>query len=78
MVSVDDERMVSMAFSPDSKSFATGSEVVRVWDMETGELQHTLLGPGDHSLSFAARYERQEFPDENEVQEYADENDRQE
>jgi len=63
MISVDDERMLSLAFSRDSKSIATGSEVLRVWDVETGELQHTLLGPGDYSLSFTARHERQEYPD---------------
>lgn len=62
MVSVEDERMLSLAFSPDSKSIATGSEVMRVWDVETGELQHILTGPGDHTLSFSAIYYDHNFP----------------
>ncbi|KAG2170532.1 hypothetical protein VTO58DRAFT_111066 [Aureobasidium pullulans] len=64
MISVEDERMLSLAFSPDSKSIATGSEVMRVWDVETGELQRTLTGPGDHTLSFSAVYYGHEWPSE--------------
>ncbi|THX69077.1 WD40 repeat-like protein [Aureobasidium pullulans] len=64
MISVEDERMLSLAFSPDSKSIATGSEVIRVWDVETGELQHILTGPGDHTLSFSAIYYGHEWPSE--------------
>lgn len=75
MVSVKDERMLSMAFSTDSKTIATGSEVLRVWDVETAELQHTLLGPGDHSLSFMARHAGLEDFDEYGPQACSDEND---
>lgn len=64
MVSVDDGRVLSIAFSTDSKSIATGSEIVRIWDVETGDLQHTLLGPGDHSLSFTTVYMEHEYPPE--------------
>lgn len=56
--------MLSLAFSADSKLIATGSEVLRLWDVATGELLHTLPAPGDHYLSFAAVYERNEYPAE--------------
>jgi WD40 repeat protein len=64
MVSVEDERMLSLAFSPDSKVLATGSEVLRVWELETGELLHTLLAPGDHTLSFSTVYAGNDYPAE--------------
>ncbi|KAG9690319.1 WD40 repeat-like protein, partial [Aureobasidium melanogenum] len=63
-LSVEEERMLTLAFSPDSKLIATGSEVLRVWDVHTGELLHTLPAPGDHSLSFSAFHERNEWPAE--------------
>lgn len=64
MFSVEDERMLSVAFSPDSKLLATGSEVLSVWDVETGERLHTLLDPGAHPLSITAAVERHEYVSE--------------
>jgi WD40 repeat protein len=55
--------MLSVAFSIDSRTIATGSEIMRVWDVSSGELQHTLSSPSDRSLSFAAVHERREWPD---------------
>jgi len=62
--SLEDERMLSVAFSPDGKMLATGSEMLSVWDVETGELFHTLLDPGAHSLSITAAVERHEYVSE--------------
>jgi len=62
--SLEDERMLSVAFSPDGEMLATGSEVLSVWDVETGELLHTLLDPGAHSLSITAAVERHDYVSE--------------
>jgi Tol biopolymer transport system component len=63
-ISVPEECMLSIVFSPDSRSVVTGSEVLRVWNVGTGDLEHTLLGPGDHSLSFSAVFESYSCPPE--------------
>jgi tricorn protease-like protein len=40
-ISVPEECMLSIVFSPDSRSVVTGSEVLRVWNVGTGDLEHT-------------------------------------
>ncbi|KEQ90354.1 hypothetical protein AUEXF2481DRAFT_45178 [Aureobasidium subglaciale EXF-2481] len=64
-LSVDGEPMLALAFSPDGKLLATASEVVRLWNPDTGLLLHTRLGPGDHNfLSPEAVWHRDEYPNE--------------
>jgi WD40 repeat protein len=46
-----------MAFSPDSKMLATGGfdRLIRLWDIKTGKIVHTLAGHSDRlsSLTFS-------------------------
>lgn len=63
-ISVEDERMLAVAFSPDGELLATGSEIARLWDVDTGTLREELLCPGDRSLSLEAVWQRNEYPAE--------------
>jgi WD40 repeat protein len=60
ILSCEDERTLSLSFSPNSRLLATGSENLRVWDMETGKLLHILSDPGAHQLSITAAIENHE------------------
>ncbi|GAP85772.1 putative heterokaryon incompatibility protein R [Rosellinia necatrix] len=50
-------RVRSVAFSPNGRLLASGADdgTVRIWDVETGETQHTLLTGGGwvHSVAFS-------------------------
>ncbi|KAI5195369.1 hypothetical protein E4T38_09115 [Aureobasidium subglaciale] len=41
------DRMYAAAFTPDGRSVATGTDVVQIWDIESGTLRHTLIGYDD-------------------------------
>jgi WD40 repeat protein len=60
ILSCEDERTLSLSFSPNSRLLATGSENLRVWDMETGKLLHILSDPGAHPLSITSAVDRHE------------------
>jgi WD40 repeat protein len=44
----------SIAFSPDSKTLATGGFSTQLWDVETGKLQRELFRAGTLSVAFSA------------------------
>lgn len=41
------ERMFAAVFTPDGENIITGTDIVQVWDIHTGELEQSLLGTGD-------------------------------
>ncbi|KAG9522606.1 hypothetical protein KCV07_g2832, partial [Aureobasidium melanogenum] len=41
------ERMFAAIFTPDGESIITGTDIVQVWNVNTGELKHSLLHTGD-------------------------------
>jgi WD40 repeat protein len=45
-----DQRMFVARFTPDAKAIATGTDIVQVWDVETGELVRELIGPRDRDV----------------------------
>ncbi|KAH0174018.1 WD40 repeat-like protein, partial [Aureobasidium melanogenum] len=45
-----DERMFVACFTPDGKAIATGTDIVQIWDLETGELVRELIGPRDRNV----------------------------
>ncbi|WBB71264.1 trypsin-like peptidase domain-containing protein [Micromonospora sp. WMMD1128] len=50
--------VVAMAFSPDGRTLAVGTDAIRLWDLTTGRLRRTLPLAGDqesvHALVFSA------------------------
>ncbi|KEQ64447.1 WD40 repeat-like protein [Aureobasidium melanogenum CBS 110374] len=45
-----DERMFVACFTPDNKAIATGTDIVQIWNLETGELVRELIGPRDRDV----------------------------
>ncbi|KAG9603501.1 WD40 repeat-like protein, partial [Aureobasidium melanogenum] len=45
-----DQRMYVACFTPDGKAIATGTDIVKVWDLETGELVRELIELRDRNV----------------------------
>lgn len=46
----NDQRMFAACFTPDNKAIATGTDIVQIWNLETGELVRELIGPRDRDV----------------------------
>ena len=58
VISIDDDYLEGVAFSPDGRSVFTGGwhSGIHVWDVHTGELLHTMTGPeGDRYSDYFYR-----------------------